>query len=166
LYRSRKNSGISDLEQGVYNWSKYNALNIGTITGTGEVPKYGTIEFRHLYGTGDKVTIINWLNNILKLRRASVNVKLVDLMQKVLTLNTTSEYVALYQEVFGEYADTNKMIKYDYENCVTYVKEWEWGDLVNDDMKLNQGSRLHKHLIRISNAAGDLDTLFKMKVGF
>ena len=59
------------IEQGnLSGWHKYNALNLGTLLGTNQLPMYGTVEFRHLYGTQDKITIINWINNILKLRIA------------------------------------------------------------------------------------------------
>jgi len=168
LYRSSKYTKLSRLENNIHFWSKYNALNLGTILGSNEVPKYGTIEFRHLYGTGDKSVIINWINNIFKLRRASVKYNFKDLLNKVMVLNTTSEYVALYQDVFGEYADTTKMIKYDYESCITHAKEWEWGMDVNDLMVVKKDSRYSKCLSKVLGGTikPNLGLNFMLKGGF
>lgn len=109
------------------NWHKYTALNLGTLLGTNQLPRYGTIEFRHLYGTLDKITIINWINNIVKLRVAAMHMDYKQLQEQVRTMNTTSSYVQLYSEIFGEYAMLRKMEKYDFESCVTFAKRWEWG---------------------------------------
>ena len=64
-------------------------------------------------------------------------------------MNTTSEYVLLYQEVFGEYADTRKMVKYDFEDCVTHTKLWEWGMQINHTLILQQDSSLYKAIIGV-----------------
>jgi len=46
------------LEYLVGSWSKYTALNILPLR------KYGTIEFRHLQGTGDTVLVKEWLDTL------------------------------------------------------------------------------------------------------
>ncbi len=131
------------IEQGnLLGWHKYNALNRGTLLGTAQLPMYGTVEFRHLYGTQDKITIINWINNILKLRTAAMNSNWEMLLQEVRSMNTTSSYVQKYQEIFGEYAMLRKMEKYDFESCVTFAKRWEWGFALRDKYRVHDGSVL------------------------
>lgn len=103
------------------NWNKYNAINLQPIA------KYGTVEFRHLYGTDNKQVIINWINNILSLRKVCVKLSLDELLEKIKQLNTTSEYIALYSEIFGDLADLGKMQKYDFESCISYTKQSLWG---------------------------------------
>ena len=127
LYKSNQLSTILHIQNGGTKWHKYNALNLGTILGDGDVGCYGTIEFRHLYGTDDLPTLMTWINNILLLRKASNEYKLEDLLEKVKTLNSTSEYVQLYEKIFQEYADLRSMSKKDFEYCVTHVKEVFWG---------------------------------------
>jgi Putative amidoligase enzyme len=48
-----------ELDSMVTKWSKYTALNLLPVT------KYGTLEFRHLHGTGDVQELSDWLH-ILK----------------------------------------------------------------------------------------------------
>jgi len=165
LYKTQQIGKISALENAPYHWSKYSALNLGCITGNNDVSKYGTIEFRHLYGTGDRSVIINWINNIFKLRRAAaVGYKFEELLERVKHMNTTSEYVALYQEVFGEFADTKKMMKYDFEDCVTHTKIWEWGDIGNLMTCFSKESRLSK-LISTPEVAPKVQTLKEYLTG-
>lgn len=126
MYKTTQPGKLSDVYYNCNHYSKYSALNVGTIRGNNQgLPKYGTIEFRHLYGTDDIPTIINWINNILKLRKASTRYNFEELLEKVKTMNTTSEYISLYKEVFEEFADLNKMLKHDFEYCVTTTKIWE-----------------------------------------
>lgn len=164
IYRSIQRRSISTLEGVPQNWSKYNALNLGTITGNGVVDKYGTVEFRHLYGTGDKSVIINWINNIFKLRRAAANYPFPELLERVKHMNTTSDYVALYVDVFGEFADTKKMVKYDFEDGVTHAKMWEWGCKVNSDITLNQNSRYYQTIHKPKKETALADLLEKKMV--
>lgn len=127
LYKTLATYKLSNIFKHITSWHKYNALNLGTVLGTHQLPKYGTIEFRHLYGTGDKRIIINWINNILLLKQAAKKWDTLELLQTIKNLNTTSEYVQMYQDIFGPYGMYDKMAKYDFESCVSFVKSWEWG---------------------------------------
>jgi len=140
LYKTTPVGNISNLENHLQYWHKYNALNLGTVIGSNGLPMYGTVEFRHLYGTGDKKTIINWINNILALRKEAISWKLNDLLNHVKTLNTTSEYIHLYQRTFGDMVMLDKMEKYDFESCVSFAKTWEWGHKLRAKYQLRNNS--------------------------
>ena len=62
---------------------------------------------------------------------------------KVVNLNSTSEYIQLYKDVFGEYADLNKMLKYDFESCITTTKEWELANSTYAGNSIQTGSALY-----------------------
>jgi hypothetical protein len=121
LYKTTQLSCLNWIEQNP-KWHKYNAINLATILGDGDVPRFGTIEFRHMYGTQDHDLLCPWIDNILKLRVASTKWKYADLLCRLEQMNTTSEYIALYQDVFGEYANLEKMNKHDFEHCITATK--------------------------------------------
>ena len=144
LYKTIQDYTISSLFGVITQWHKYNALNLGTVIGAYGLPCYGTVEFRHLYGTNNKEIIINWINQILCLKQAALKTNFKELLEKVKTLNTTSEYVQLYQDIFGNYADLNKMTKYDFESCVSFVKRWEWGYTHNQKYTVTQESLAYK----------------------
>ena len=135
LYKSQQLASLDSIEQEV-KWYKYNALNIAPIYGDGDVKQHGTIEFRHLYGTDDLPTIMNWINTILKLRQACSVYSLEDILEKIKTLNTTSEYIGLYTSIFGEYANLRNMTKYDFESCVSDVKAALWGRMLHEQQDL------------------------------
>lgn len=139
LYKTEALRQFDVIEIGMQ-WHKYTAINLGTILGNGDVPNFGTIEFRHLYGTLDKNIIINWINNILCLRKAVINLPFEQLVAKIKDLNTSSEYYALYKETFGEYALTDLMTKKDFEHCVTTTKKVLWGNHWNWCLDFKRGS--------------------------
>jgi hypothetical protein len=149
LYKTNQVRNITYLENGgAENWYKYSAINCGTILGNDTVPKFGTIEFRHLYGTLDEKIIINWINNIFCLRNASAKIKYEDLLEQVKNMNTTSEYVTLYQQVFKEYANTRTMLKKDFEYCVTQTKLSLWGDIVRYSYNANSNLWKRKNITK------------------
>ena len=145
LYRTKQLQTIFNIDAEP-KWHKYNALNLAPIYGdTSENLKcYGTIEFRHLYGTLDTATIVNWVNSICCLRKYSVSQKLDALLEQIKNVNTTSEYVELYKKVFGSYADLSKMTKFDFESCVSFTKVALWGKDLNLKCKGVILSRYHK----------------------
>jgi hypothetical protein len=110
------------------NWHKYYALNVGTVSGNADVSKYGTVEFRHLYGTLDRKILFDWINSILCLHKASKQYTVEELLTKIETLNTTSEYYHMYNTIFGNYTLNAHMTKYDFESCVSHVKIAEFGN--------------------------------------
>lgn len=102
LYRCNILSQAKDVIYGFSpNWHKYCGINIlPLIDNNGERGK-GTIEFRHLYGTENIETIYAWINQILCLRKACKEIKLTELLDQIKTMNTTSEYLALFYRVFN-----------------------------------------------------------------
>lgn len=144
LNRSTQLKALPTLENGGYKWHKYNALNLGTILGDDDVPTYGTIEFRHLYGTNNVELLMNWVNNILLLRKASYLYKYDDLVDVIKNMNTSSEYTQVYLDVFKEYADLTAMTKYDFESSVSHIKLAYWANELLIAEPLLTGSFLFK----------------------
>lgn len=122
LYLSHQLQTYPHVEYACESWSKYSALNLGTITGNNDVARYGTIEFRHLFGTIDHEILFPWIESILCLKVAAKKFDRQLLEEKIKTLNTTSEYIALYQQVFGKVARLDLLVKRDFEHCVTQTK--------------------------------------------
>ena len=81
-------------------WYKYTGLNLRPVT------NYGTVEFRHMKGTADIETLTNWINIILSLKKYAKKIKSTKLKDRLINLNTTSEYSAIVREIFGRYADS------------------------------------------------------------
>jgi len=142
LYKTNTLTHLHSLHTGEMKWHKYNAINAGTILGNDDVPRFGTIEFRHLYGTLNKEIIINWINNILCLRLASNNFRLLELETKIKQLNTTSEYLGLYRKIFGDLCNVRQMTKEDFEHCVSTTKLALWGDTWKKSHSYGTNSRL------------------------
>lgn len=127
LYKTNQLRDLPNIETNLGNWHKYNALNLCTLLGANGVGNYGTVEFRHLYGTLDKQILVDWINNILCLRNAATSISYEDVQERIKRMNSTSEYIVLYEAVFGQYADLRKMVKRDFESCVSYTKQALWG---------------------------------------
>lgn len=140
IYKTNLLGNLDNYEQRLNSWHKYCALNLIPIIGKDDTKRYGTVEFRHLYGTDDPKTIIEWCNQILCLRQATQKYKYAQLKEKIKELNTTSEYVALYANVFGEYADMQKMSKHDFEYCISQAKKELFGKDYHDKLKLSKQS--------------------------
>lgn len=69
------------------------------------VPKYGTVEFRHLPGTIGIVRITTWINLILSLKKYVMENSYEQVLDSILTINTTSQYEQLLSFVFGKHKD-------------------------------------------------------------
>lgn len=108
-------------------WNKYLALNLCPIEGGDGSKPIGTIEFRHLYGTLDPNILYIWINNILHLRKASLNWNKENLLEEIKTLNTTSEYYSLYKQIFGNLC--LNLTQEDFESCISHVKTALWGHI-------------------------------------
>ena len=104
-----------------FNWNKYTALNLEPIK------NFGTVEFRHLYGTSDIKTIMTWINIILSLKRFALRAAPGYIKEEILSINTTSTYRTLACSVFGTtLADmlcSYEQFKEDCYFCITYIKE-------------------------------------------
>lgn len=98
-----KKSAGGAIEEG---WQKYTALNLLPATAQ------GTIEFRHLYGTCDVPTIINWINLISSVVEYGKQVSYEELSKNILGMNTVSNYDQFLEAVFGEHTFLLKKDKY------------------------------------------------------
>jgi hypothetical protein len=68
--------------------------------------KFGTLEYRHMGGTDDKVRIMKWINVIFCLKAFAMKHSFADLHARINALNTNSAYDAFFTEVFGVHAST------------------------------------------------------------
>lgn len=84
-------SAISALKS----WQKYTGFNLLPTFG------YGTVEFRHLVGTSDLSVITNWLNLILSLKTFAKSKSHTDLVDIIVNINTTSDYMQVTSAIFG-----------------------------------------------------------------
>ena len=75
---------------------KYSALNIN------HMYDFGTVEFRHLRGTGDHRLLHTWISILLKMFSAAQKVTTEELYEDIQSLNTTSAYGAFTEKIFGE----------------------------------------------------------------
>jgi len=101
-------------------WHKYCGLNILPLIDNNGARGYGTIEFRHLYGTSDTKAILTWVDQILCLRKACTEIKKEDLLEQIKTMNTTSDYLALYYRIFTIPAQVRD--KQVFEECISNIK--------------------------------------------
>ena len=109
------------------NWHKYCGINLLPLYQNQVTQGYGTIEFRHLYGTSNQREILEWINDILCLRKYACEISKDDLLKNIKEMNTTSSYVSLYSQVF---AKGRKILsnKKDFEECVSNIKRELFGD--------------------------------------
>lgn len=121
LYKTDAASKLQPIEYCSGIWNKYAALNLCTILG-GESPMFGTIEFRHMHGTSNPDVLIPWINNILRLKAQALSMPTGEVRKRLETMNTTSEYLGLYTQTFGEQARPAAMQKADFEYCITMTK--------------------------------------------
>jgi len=85
------------------NLQKYAALNILPAYVSGQdVTRYGTFEFRHLFGTLNAITLMDWCSLILRLRMAAIEIDLSWLIQKTRYLNVDSSYSILLEKIFKD----------------------------------------------------------------
>jgi hypothetical protein len=83
-------------------WHKYTALNLNPLC------SYGTIEWRHMEGTHDLEKIILWLQIIGSIYAYATTMEYDDVLKTVIGLNTTSQYNAIVDLVFGRFSEQLK----------------------------------------------------------
>lgn len=108
------------------NWKKYCAINLLPLVPNNDTGCYGTIEFRHLYGTSDPQELMKWINDILCLRQWAMTFETKWLIEQIKTMNSTSQYLGLYNQVFekGRKILTNRL---DFEECISDIKRELFG---------------------------------------
>ena len=127
LYKTEfiKNLLNSNLEHLI--WSKYCGINILPLM------NFGTIEFRHLYGTLDPLTILEWIDNIGCLISYATKTNFKNLVNKIENMNSDSSYAKLYTTIFGEkYINaTSKQLEF----CISQIKRILFGDIYYNNIK-------------------------------
>lgn len=137
LYRTQQLKSISDV---IYHfhptWNKYCGINLLPLVNNNDGGAYGTIEFRQLYGTNDMRTVMEWINNILCLRKHALLIPKDDIMEMIKSMNTTSSYMSLYTEVFSgcKLLLSNKK---DFEDCVSNIKSELFGNMFLNTFRNN-----------------------------
>ena len=120
-------------------WHKYCGINLLPLIDNNGNRGYGTVEFRHLYGTDSVHSILEWINMILCLRKAALEMSLKDLMEEIKSMNTTSSYLHLFARVFPNHkpAVTDK----DFEECVSNIKRELFDTMYVDKVKRSPDSK-------------------------
>lgn len=98
---------------------RYLGLNIASLV------KFGTLEFRHLVGTDDKVLICQWINLLFCLKKFALTHDMQTIKARIEKLNSTSAYDLFVRDVFGpcaNYLDCSNLQR-DMERAVSLVKK-------------------------------------------
>lgn len=102
-------------------WSKYCGLNLSPMFANTQTQVYGTVEFRHLYGTLDPEIIIQWMLSIYLLKKTALTWTRENLTKELQEMNTSSGYLYLYKLIFGELC--RDLTQQDFESCISHVKK-------------------------------------------
>jgi hypothetical protein len=123
LYKTNYIRKLNDFVYGLNaNWSKYCGLNLAPMFSNSHTNVYGTIEFRHLYGTFEASKLVPWINSISALRLAARQWDKNKLLEEIRQMNTVSSYSHMYNEIFKDFVDPT-MTKDDFEFCISQVKK-------------------------------------------
>lgn len=135
LFRTNQMTTINEVIYDMSpNWQKYCGLNLLPLFANNVTQGYGTIEFRHLYGTNNQQEILEWINDILCLRKFACEISKDNLLAAIKEMNTTSSYLSMYSQVF---AKGRRLLshKKDFEECVSNIKRELFGNLYIDTLK-------------------------------
>lgn len=80
-------------------WMKYAGYNLLPLRNK------GTVEFRHLYGTWDTETILQWINFLSCMKMYVKQNSLETVYDTISQLNTDSTYVSYIQSIFKKHTD-------------------------------------------------------------
>ena len=97
---------------------RYAGLNLDAIR------KFGTLEFRQLYGTSEIPLIMDWINLIMSMYNYGTKVPFNEVVSRITKLNTNSFYISFINDIFGSLADKLDLtaVKFDMERGVKSVK--------------------------------------------
>ena len=132
-------------------WMKYTGFNLSPIN------KFGTVEFRHMYGTIDEPTLVNWINLILSIKKFALRNNHKELLNRIFLMNTNSEYTYFIQEIFGELSSLfNVDLQDTIEPCVVFLKDLHYNRDIKSLLKNQEeyiknpfGSNLMQQLLRL-----------------
>ena len=135
LFRTNQMTTINEVIYGMSpNWQKYCGLNLLPLFANNVTQGYGTIEFRHLHGTNNQQEVLEWINDILCLRKFACEISKDNLLAAIKEMNTTSSYLSMYSQVF---AKGRRLLshKKDFEECVSNIKRELFGNQYIDTLK-------------------------------
>ncbi len=89
------------------------------------VRKFGSLEFRHLHGTDDKIKLLKWINFLFRMKQFAMKTSLSEMKTVIQKMNTDSSYGAFAERVFGESRFTFdcSQLRNDLEGCVSGLKK-------------------------------------------
>ena len=98
--------------------NRYLGLNLHAIH------KFGSLEFRQLGGTFNKDRIIDWINILFCIKQYAEKTPVATILSIINELNTTSAYIAFYNDVFGHFGTilNPRNIMVNMEEIVSYLK--------------------------------------------
>jgi hypothetical protein len=108
-------------------WYKYSSVNMARLVDRGvHEPGIGTIEFRHMGGTGNINTVLRWHSIILQLFRAAIAIPYPTVRDHVLGISTATHYRDLLHHIFKD--DVASYLEIDdfkglYSGPIAKVKE-------------------------------------------
>lgn len=99
-------------------WKKYTGLNLIP------VQSQGTIEYRHMGGTSNPETLMQWINMLQSLRGYAKNHTHNEVKTLIFSLNTTSSYLPFVEEVLGtSFGLSSFELQHLMEKSVETIKE-------------------------------------------
>jgi hypothetical protein len=107
-------------------WYKYSSVNMARLIDRPHEPGIGTIEFRHMGGTGNINTVLRWHSILLQLFKASIAIPYSTVREYVLEISTSKHYRDLLYHIFDD--DAAQHLEMDnfpnlYSGPIAKVKE-------------------------------------------
>jgi len=127
LYKTEYLNTLFNIKIDNITWSKYCGINLLPLI------QFGTIEFRHLYGTLDINTILRWIDNIGILIKAGSSMSWDYLVEKIKHMNSDSSYAKLYVDIFGEKYKNSTSTQLEY--CISQIKRILFGNVYYQEIK-------------------------------
>ena len=124
------NRFLTDPSRVLGKWNKYTALNLIPLA------RYGTVEFRQMYGTADMTVISKWVNIIGALFKMAKNIELKVLITELKGLNSNSQYEAFFDRLFSGTLKYNDTYRQKLEEGVILAKF----SLINQEVKKGKPS--------------------------
>ena len=78
-------------------WQKYGALNLQSTF------QKGTVEFRHMHGSPDPQSVIDWMHICERLVSAAKEMPIEDVVHRIMTLNTSSQYQGFLRTILQDH---------------------------------------------------------------
>jgi len=151
-------------------WYKYSALNLLPIYGNKNEGsgRYGTVEFRHHQGCVDKDEILNWINTVVSIKLAAKSISLEKLVGHIRTMNTTSTYHILAEQVFTQWSTqitSQPTFKEDVESCILMAKNIFFNHHTGVFLEFSYLETKQNIKVNIGGGAGDINNIHTLVWG-